>query len=91
VQFFQNQKTPFSTFKAAWRMLYLTQMNPERALQEQIGCYRRMTGEQRLTIALDLHELACNVAREGIRQQHPKADAAEVERLLRERLELARQ
>ena len=66
-------------------------MNPEDALQEQIKRYRRMTGEQRLALALELHELSCDVAREGIRHQNPKADAAEVERLLRERLRLARQ
>ena len=65
-------------------------MNPDRALQEQIDRYRRMTGEQRLAIALALHELSCNVAREGIRRQNPDADEAEVERLLRRRLELAR-
>ena len=66
-------------------------MNPDRALQEQIERYRRMTGEQRLAIALNLHELSCNVAREGIRHQNPGADEAEVERLLRQRLQLARQ
>jgi Rv0078B-related antitoxin len=66
-------------------------MSPEWALSEQIGRYRRMTGEQRLGIALELHELSCNVAREGIRRQNPGADEAEVERLLRRRLELARQ
>lgn len=65
-------------------------MSPERALHEQIECYRRMTGEQRLALALELHELSCNVAREGIRQQDPQADEAEVERRLRRRLELAR-
>jgi hypothetical protein len=65
-------------------------MNPEQALQEQIKRYRQMTGEQRLAIALNLHELACNVAREGIRGQNPDADEPEVERLLRERLRLAR-
>jgi hypothetical protein len=37
-----------------------------------------------------LHELSCEVAREGIRRQNPQADAAEVERLLHRRLELAR-
>ena len=62
-------------------------MNPERALNEQIERYRRMTGEQRLALALELHELSCNVAREGIRQQNPKANEAEVERLLRRRVE----
>jgi len=66
-------------------------MNPEAALEKQIELYRSMTGEQRLAIALDLHEFSCNVAREGIRRQHPNADAAEVERLLRRRLELTRQ
>ena len=66
-------------------------MNPNHALQKQIEYYRRMTGEQRLGIALQLHELSCNVAREGIRRQNPSADEAEVERLLRQRLRLARQ
>ena len=65
-------------------------MTPRAALEKQIECYRQMTGEQRLGLALELHELSCNVAREGIRQQNPKADAAEVERRLRLRLELAR-
>ena len=65
-------------------------MNPEAALEKQIDLYRSMTGEQRLAIALDLHEFSCNVAREGIRRQHPEASSEEVERLLRQRLELAR-
>ena len=65
-------------------------MTPEAALGVQIDLYRRMSGEQRLEIALRLHELACDIAREGIRAQHPEASAAEVERLLRLRLELAR-
>lgn len=60
------------------------------ALDEQIKRYRQMTGEQRLAVALELHELSCDIAREGIRRQHPDADADEVERLLRRRLELAR-
>ena len=49
-----------------------------------------MTGEQRLAIALELHEMSCNVAREGIRRRHPNASDAEVEKLLRRRIELAR-
>jgi type II secretory pathway predicted ATPase ExeA len=48
-----------------------------------------MTGEERLKLALDLHELSCEVARAGIRYQHPEASADEVERLLRERIALA--
>ena len=65
-------------------------MTAATALDKQIERYRSMTGEQRLAVALDLHELSCDVAREGIRRQNPRADAAEVERLLRHRLELAR-
>jgi hypothetical protein len=65
-------------------------MTADVALEKQIERYRQMTGEQRLAVALELHELSCDIAREGIRRQHPHADAAEVERQLRQRLELAR-
>jgi type II secretory pathway predicted ATPase ExeA len=65
-------------------------MTAAAALDKQIESYRQMTGEQRLTVALDLHEMSCDIAREGIRRQHPEADADEIERLLRHRLELAR-
>ncbi|MBI4601060.1 MAG: hypothetical protein HY721_03780 [Planctomycetes bacterium] len=64
--------------------------DPQAALDLQIARYREMTGEERLSLALELHELACDVAREGIRRQHPDASPAEVERLLRERLSLVR-
>ena len=63
-------------------------VTPEAASRLQIERYRRMTGEERLAIALDLHDLACDIAREGIRAQHPDADAAEVERLLARRFRL---
>ena len=66
-------------------------MTPEAALQRQIECYRKMTGEQRLAIALELHEFACDVAREGIRRQHPTATDDDVEQHLRRRIELSRQ
>jgi hypothetical protein len=65
-------------------------MNSNDALQMQLARYRQMTGEQRLAIALGLHELACELAREGVRRQFPTAEEAEVERRLRQRLELAR-
>jgi hypothetical protein len=47
-----------------------------------------MTGEQRLAMALELHESSCEVAREGIRRQHPGADATEIERHLHARLKV---
>ena len=65
-------------------------MTPQAALDFQIERYREMSGEERLSIALDLHELSCDIAREGIRGQHPDANEQEVEQLLRQRLELAR-
>ena len=65
-------------------------MTPAEALELQISRYRQMSGEQRLAVALELHELACDVARAGIRRQFPHADEAEIERRLRQRLELAR-
>lgn len=64
-------------------------MTPQKALELQIERYRAMTPEQRVNIALELHELACEMARLGIRRQHPNADEAEVNRLLRERIALA--
>ncbi len=65
-------------------------MSPQAALDFQIERYRKMSGEERLGIALALHELSCDVAREGIRAQHPDVDEREAARLLRQRLELAR-
>ncbi|MDY0171036.1 MAG: hypothetical protein RBS80_31135 [Thermoguttaceae bacterium] len=65
-------------------------MTPEAALEQQIERYRAMTGEERLKIALDLHTFACDVARAGIRRQFPDADAEEIERHLRKRIELGR-
>jgi hypothetical protein len=65
-------------------------MSPADATERQIERYRAMTGEERLKIALDLHEFACNVARDGIRHQFPDATPEEVERHLRRRIELHR-
>ena len=65
-------------------------MTPQAALAIQIDRYRVMTLEERVGVALRLHELACDMARLGIRRQNSKASPAEVEELLRLRLELAR-
>ncbi len=64
-------------------------MTPQAALDAQIEKYRAMTGEERLKLALDLHELSCEIACAGIRYQHPEATVDEVEELLRERIALA--
>jgi hypothetical protein len=63
-------------------------MTPESAFEAQIARYRKMSGEERLGIALRLHELSCDVAREGIRSQFPGASVEEVERRLKERIKL---
>jgi hypothetical protein len=65
-------------------------VTPDDALNLQIKKYRQMTGEERLLIALRLHELSCEVARSGIRWQNPAATADEVETLLRDRIALNR-
>jgi hypothetical protein len=49
-----------------------------------------MSREERVAIALRLHELACEMARLGIRRQHPNATPAEVDSLLGQRLEMTR-
>jgi hypothetical protein len=64
-------------------------MTPQAAVDAQIEKYCAMSGEERLKLAFDLHELACEIARDGIRHQHPEASPDEVERLLRERIALA--
>ncbi len=66
-------------------------MTPQAALEMQLARYREMTPERRVTVALRLHEMACEMARLGIRREHPHADEAEINLLLRERLQLARQ
>lgn len=64
-------------------------MTPEAASDMQIERYRKMTGEERLLIALRLHELSCEIAREGIRAQFPNASKEEVEQKLAERIRLS--
>jgi len=65
-------------------------MSPQAALDRQLQRYRKMSGEERLALALELHELSCEVGREGIRAQYPRANHEEVERQLRRRLQLTR-
>ena len=66
-------------------------MSPEAATEMQIERYRKMTCEERMGVALRLHELSCEMSRMGIRRQHPGASEDEVNCLLRQRLELVRQ
>ena len=63
-------------------------MQAEEALSHQIDLYRKMTGEERLAIALRLHELACETTRCGIRAQRPELSRDEVDQELRRRITL---
>ncbi len=64
-------------------------MTPQAAQELQIERYRSMTREERVALALRLHELACDMARLGIRREHPEASPTEVDEVLRGRLALA--
>lgn len=61
-------------------------MTPTEFTQQQIERYRQMTGEQRLLIALNLHEMSCEIARDGIRGRYPNATPELIESKLHERL-----
>ena len=64
-------------------------MSPETAMEKPIEIYRGMSGEERLLMVLRLHELSCEVTRDGIRARLPNATTEPVEEELRERLKLA--
>lgn len=55
----------------------------ERARNQSLG--------QKLLDGFELFEQSCHLARMGIRYEHPDADAARVEQLLREQLERLRE
>lgn len=66
-------------------------MDPSTATKMQIEAYRLMSGEERLLIALNLHELSCEISRESIRATSPNSTAEEVEAQLRQRIQLGYQ
>lgn len=49
----------------------------------QQALWRRMTGEQRLLLAIRMSEDAREISRSGIRHRHPEYDEGEVEWALR--------
>lgn len=61
-------------------------MSPELAELKQIDAYRQMSGEQRLAIGLQLHEISCEIARESIRSRYPGASKELIEEKLRDRI-----
>jgi hypothetical protein len=72
-----------------------TVMEPDQRLLEQLYRQevlraRRMSGEDKLMAGPRLFQMACQITRSGIRQQHPDADERRVEEILCERLALRR-
>lgn len=48
-------------------------MDPFTATRLQIEAYQKMSGEELLPIALNLHELSCEISRESIRAAYANA------------------
>lgn len=57
--------------------------------QKRIEILRRMTGEQRLAMAIEMWKTACEVTSAGIRAQNPEFSADEVQRELARRIMIA--
>ena len=71
-------------------------MEPSRELideiyRDRVRRAREMPPEEKLCAGIELFEEACQRMRDGIRMQFPSADAAEIERRLRQRLKRLRQ
>ena len=60
-------------------------MTPEEGLRRQIEAYRRMRPEERLRIGFELYDMA----RAGVRHQHPDWDEEQVQREVARRFRLA--
>jgi hypothetical protein len=60
-----------------------------RAYHARIQALRRMTGEQRLAMALEMWKTACEITRTGIRAQHPEFSSDEIQRELARRIMIA--
>ncbi len=54
------------------------------------SCARRMSPEEKMLAGPRLFEMACRLALEGIRDQHPEATEEEVHAILTRRLALKR-
>ena len=62
----------------------------ETLLRDKIEAARRMSPESKLAAGAELFDLACELARSGIRMQHPDATEDQTQAMLRERLAIAR-
>lgn len=58
--------------------------------RDKVRAARTMSAEERLRAAGELFDEVCERMRAGIRAQHPEAAEAQVEEILRKRLEITR-
>jgi ABC-type Na+ transport system ATPase subunit NatA len=61
-------------------------MKPEDGARKQIEIYRKMTGKQRLRIAMELYELSRELISANIRNSHPGISEEEFRKKLAERM-----
>ena len=57
--------------------------------QARLEILRRMSGAERLALALEMWKTACDVTRAGIRTQNPDFSPEQVERALAQRIMMA--
>lgn len=58
--------------------------------EKQLEGYRKMSGEQRLLIAMELSSMVRNLTRAGIAHQYPEFTKNEIEKELQRRIEYGR-
>lgn len=46
--------------------------------REYLGILKKMTGEQRVLLGFELHDLAIHLMQDGIRDRHPEYDERQV-------------
>jgi len=54
--------------------------------REYLDILRKMTGEQRLVLGFELHDLALRLMQDGIRDRHPEYDARQIQQETTKRL-----
>lgn len=67
-----------------------TQELVDELYRERVRRARATPPEQRLLDGIRLFELSCRIMRDGIRDQYPNADEAQVQDLLTQRFDLLR-
>lgn len=64
-------------------------MNLLESIDAHVEVYRRMTGEQRLRIGMEFHELGRVLVRLGLRHEHPEWDEERIAREVKRQFLLA--